>query len=56
MKTPALSASTGRCATRRPNVVPADKPAPAGPAIIATDRAHDKAIYPERAVVYRLPP
>ena len=38
-----------------PNVVRTEKPAPAGPAIIVTDRAGDKANYPERAVVYRPP-
>jgi cobalt-precorrin 5A hydrolase / cobalt-factor III methyltransferase / precorrin-3B C17-methyltransferase len=38
-----------------PNVVRTEQPAPAGPAIIVTDRAGDKDIYPERAVVYRPP-
>ena len=38
-----------------PNVIRTEKPAPAGPAIIVTDRAGDKADYPERAVVYRPP-
>ena len=38
-----------------PNVIRTEKPAPAGPAIIVTDRADNKDIYPERAVVYRPP-
>ena len=38
-----------------PNVVRAEDPAPAGPAIIVTDRAGDRANFPERAVVYRPP-
>ncbi|MGH3191846.1 MAG: precorrin-3B C(17)-methyltransferase [Streptosporangiaceae bacterium] len=38
-----------------PNVAPTEEPAPAGPAIIVTDRAGNKADFPERAVVYRPP-
>ena len=38
-----------------PNVVRTEDPAPAGPAIIVTDRAGDRANFPERAVVYRPP-
>ena len=38
-----------------PNVVRAEEPASAGPAIIVTDRAGNKADFPERAVVYRPP-
>ncbi len=38
-----------------PNVVYTEEPAPAGPAIIVTDRAGNKADFPERAVVYRPP-
>ena len=38
-----------------PNVEQTKQPAPAGPAIIVTDRAGDRADFPERSVVYRPP-